>query len=64
MVLKMVPFSRKIPVKGLSGATTTPPPNFTQRVVEPWTRLPRAGGQSPPLKVFGGRAAAVLRDVV
>ena len=37
---------------------------FTERVVRPWPRLPRAVGESPSPVVFKSRGDVGLRDVV
>ena len=37
---------------------------FTGRVVRPWTRLPRAVGESPSLEGFKNRVDVALGDMV
>jgi len=37
---------------------------FTGRVVRPWTRLPRAGGESPSLEAFKNSVDVALGDTV
>ena len=37
---------------------------FTERVVKPWTRLPRAVGESPSLEGFKRRVDVALGDTV
>ncbi|KFO89330.1 hypothetical protein N320_13245, partial [Buceros rhinoceros silvestris] len=37
---------------------------FTERVVQPWHRLPREVVESPSLQGFHSRVGAVLRDMV
>jgi len=37
---------------------------FTERAVRPWTRLPRAVGESPSLEGFKNRVDVALGDMV
>ena len=37
---------------------------FTERVVKPWTRLPRAVVESPSMEGFKKRVDIALRDMV
>lgn len=37
---------------------------FTEKLVQPWNRLPRAGMEPPSLEGFKSRVDVALRDVV
>jgi len=37
---------------------------FTERVVRPWPRLPRAGGETPSLEGFKHRVDVALQDMI